>query len=427
MAWPARPLAAVPDHGGATARLAWATVALLWFAYLLNYLDRQAVFSIFPVLRSELGFSDTQLGLVGTLFIWVYSLCMPLTGRLADVVRRDRLVIASLVFWSLATLGTGLSHSAPAFLFWRAVMGVTESLYVPAALATIAALHPGATRSKALAIHSTAQFAGIIAGGWYGGWAADHIGWRRGFAVVAIAGAAYALVLWSAFRGTPKSGIRLTTRHAHPGAKPVDIFKSASYWALALAFFSFCTMLWMLYAWFPNFIYERYHLSMTESSLAATVYIQISCMVGVLAGGVLADWLVQRIRYGRFLIAVVGLAGCAPFGFLSLAAGSLAIAKLSATAFGFFAGVFVANTFAAAYDVISRQNYGLGTGLLNLVGGLAGGAAILAAGLWKASLGMVPLMKWQAIASGGAAILLLFVVMMRFASDHRAAIAGEAG
>jgi MFS family permease len=352
---------------------------------------------------------------------------MPLTGRLADVVRRDRLVIASLVFWSLATLGTGLSHSAPAFLFWRAVMGVTESLYVPAALATIAALHPGATRSKALAIHSTAQFAGIIAGGWYGGWAADHIGWRRGFAVVAIAGAAYALVLWSAFRGTPKSGIRLTTRHAHSGAKPVDIFKSASYWALALAFFSFCTMLWMLYAWFPNFIYERYHLSMTESSLAATVYIQISCMVGVLAGGVLADWLVQRIRYGRFLIAVVGLAGCAPFGFLSLAAGSLAIAKLSATAFGFFAGVFVANTFAAAYDVISRQNYGLGTGLLNLVGGLAGGAAILAAGLWKASLGMVPLMKWQAIASGGAAILLLFVVMMRFASDHRAAIAGEAG
>src|SRR5580704_12802281 len=199
MAWPARPLAAVPDHGGATARLAWATVALLWFAYLLNYVDRQAVFSIFPVLRSDLGFSDLQLGLVGTLFIWVYSLCMPLAGRLADAVRRDRLVIGSLILWSLATLGTAASTSARTFLFWRAVMGVTESVYVPAALATIAALHPGRTRSRALAIHSTAQFGGIIAGGWYGGWAADHIGWRRGFALVAIAGAAYALVLWSAF------------------------------------------------------------------------------------------------------------------------------------------------------------------------------------------------------------------------------------
>jgi hypothetical protein len=115
----------------------------------------------------------------------------------------------------------------------------------------------------------------------------------------------------------------------------------------------------------------------------------------------------------------VGLAGCAPFGYLSLAAGSLATAKLAATAFGLFAGVFVANTFAAAYDVISRQNYGLGTGLLNLVGGLAGGAAILATGLWKASLGMAVLMKWQAIASGAAAVLLLFVVVTRFASDRR--------
>jgi MFS family permease len=423
MAWPASPLEATAEHGGVTMRLAWTTVAFLWCAYLLSYLDRQAVFSIFPVLRSELHFSDTQLGLVGTLFLWVYSLCMPLTGRLADVVRRDRLVIASLVLWSLATLGTALSASVPALLFWRAVMGITESLYVPAAYAIIAALHPGATRSKALAIHSTAQFAGIIAGGWYGGWTADHIGWRHGFALIALAGVAYALVLRSVFRGTQ----RFVTRRSHQAAKPADIFKSVCYWALALAFFTFCAMLWMLYAWFPNFIYERYHLSMTESSLTATAYIQISCVAGVLAGGAFADWLAQRVRSGRLLLAVLGLAGCAPFGFLSLAAGSLTIAKISAAAFGFFAGVFIANSFAAAYDVISRQNYGFGTGLMNLIGGLAGGAAMLAAGHWKASLGMVPLMKWQAIASGCAAALLLFVVVTRFASDRRRMLASEAG
>jgi MFS transporter, Spinster family, sphingosine-1-phosphate transporter len=423
MTSPASPLKTATDHGGVSARLAWATVAFLWFAYFLNYLDRQVVFSIFPVLRRDLGFSDTQLGLVGTLFLWVYSLCMPLTGRLADVVRRDRLVLSSLVLWSLATLGTGLSTSAPAFLFWRAVMGVTESLYVPAALATIAVLHPGMTRSKALATHSTAQFAGIIAGGWYGGWAADHIGWRPGFTLLAVAGTAYAAVLWRVFRSTPHSAAP-SSRQA---SKPADIFKSPCYWTLALAFFAFCTMLWMLYAWFPNFIYEHYHLSMTESGLTATVYLQISCMAGVLAGGVLADWLVERIRSGRFLIAVAGLAACTPFAFLSLAAGSLAIAKLSAAAFGFFAGVFVANTFAAAYDVISRQNYGLGTGILNLTGGFAGGAAILTTGIWKASVGMAPLMKWQAIASGAGAVLLLFVVLTRFASDRRAVLASDAG
>ena len=414
--------ASAPDHGGVTPRLAWVTVAFLWLAYLLNYLDRQVVFSIFPVLRHDLGFSDTQLGLVGTLFIWVYSLCMPLTGRMADRVRRDRLVITSLVLWSLATLGTALSTSAPSFLFWRAVMGVTESLYVPAALTTIAVLHPGTTRSKALAIHSSAQFAGIVAGGWYGGWAADHIGWRLGFTALAVAGTAYGFVLWKVFRRMP----HLASHGSHLAAKPEVIFKSACYWTLAMAFFAFCTMLWMLYAWFPNFIYEHYHLSMTESGLAATVYLQISCMAGVLAGGVLADWLVKRIRSGRFLIAVAGLAGCAPFAFQSLAVGSLANAKLSAAAFGFFAGVFVANTFAAAYDVISKQNYGLVTGILNLTGGLAGGAAMLAAGFWKASLGMEVLMKWQAIASIACACLLLLVVVTRFAKDRRLALATEA-
>ena len=165
---------------------------------------------------------------------------------------------------------------------------------------------------------------------------------------------------------------------------------------------------------------------MTESSVAATVYVQISCMAGVLTGGVLADWLVQRVRSGRFLIAGAGLIGCAPFAFLSLAAGSLAIARLSAAAFGFFAGVFVANTFAAAYDVISKQEYGIAAGILNLIGGLAGGAGILAAGFWKTSLGMAPLMKWQAIASCACAILLLFVVTKRFAADRRTALAREA-
>lgn len=421
MASPASPPQTTPGPGVST-RLAWITVAFLWFAFLLNYVDRQAVFSIFPALRSQLGFSDTQLGLIGTLFLWVYSLCMPMAGRLGDLVRRDRLVIASLALWSLATLGTGLSASVPAFLFWRALMGVTESLYLPNALATIALLHTGASRSKALAVHNTAQFAGIIGGGWYGGWAADHFGWRRGFAVLAVVGAAYAVVLWGVFRGMRHFG----NRPAPQAAKPADIFKSPCYWAISLAFFAFCTMLWMLYAWFPTFIYERYHLSMTESSLIATVSLQVSCMAGVLTGGVFADRLVLRIRSGRFLVAVFGLAGCAPFGFLSLAAGSLAIAKLAAGAFGFFAGVFVSNTFASAYDVMSRQNYGLGTGVLNLVGGVAGGAAILATGVLKASLGMEVLMKWQAMASGGAAIVLLLVVMKHFAADHRAALAAEA-
>ncbi|MFN7996660.1 MAG: MFS transporter [Bryobacteraceae bacterium] len=409
------------QYGGATRRFAWSIVVLLWFAYLLNYIDRQVVFSIFPVLRSELHFTNAQLGLVGTIFTWVYSVCMLVTGRLADTVRRDRLVLGSIVLWSLATLGTGLAASAGSFLLWRAVMGITESLYVPAALATIAVLHPGGTRSRALALHGSAQFAGIIAGGWYGGWTADRIGWRPGMGTLAIAGTVYALVLWKFFRGAATQ----PRVEARVRSTPVEIFHSRCYCAMIVAFFSFCTMLWMLYAWFPNFIYERYHLSMAQSGLAATLYLQTSCIAGILAGGVIADWLVRRVRSGRFWLASAGLAASAPFAYLSLSAGSLVVAESASGGFGFFAGLFIANVFAGSYDVISARNYGFATGMLNLVGCVAGGAAILAAGVWKQSVGMEDMMKWQAVASACAAGLLLLVAATQFGSDRRMLGAAE--
>src|ERR1017187_10739653 len=119
---------------GVSPRLAWLMAALLSIAYLVNYVDRQVVFSIFPVLERERRFSDAQLRLIGTVFIWVYSLCMPFMGRIADVLRRDRLVLVSLLLWSLATCGTGLCGAVPAFLFWRAMMGVSASLLMPARL-----------------------------------------------------------------------------------------------------------------------------------------------------------------------------------------------------------------------------------------------------------------------------------------------------
>ena len=176
-------------------------VAFLLLTYVLNYTDRQAVFSIFPVLKSELRFSDAQLGLVGTVFNWVYSLSMPVAGRVTDLVRRDRIILASVALWSLATVGTGMSRSVGASLFWRAVVGVTESLYVPATLGVIAVLHPGVTRSRAFSVHATAQFTGIVLGGWFGGWMAEHIGWRTGFYLLGASGVAWVMVLGAYLTG----------------------------------------------------------------------------------------------------------------------------------------------------------------------------------------------------------------------------------
>lgn len=384
----------------------WTLLVLLSLAFVLNYTDRQVVFAIFPVLRREMFFSDVQLGLAGSLFTWTYSISMPLSGRIADFVPRHRLVIAALVLWSIATLGTGLSHSIGQFLSFRVLMGVTESLYVPAAVAMISKAHSHGTRSRALSIHGLAQFTGITFGGWYGGWAADHIGWRTGFSSLALAGVLYSLFLTWRFHRLESDDQQTQTSPT----TPAEVLRSRSYLALCSAFSSFCAMLWILYSWLPTYIYDKFHLSLAGSGLTATLYLQCSSALGALIGGFVGDFSADRYRNGRFRVVAVALFLCAPFAAGIYGAESLKVLELSACCFGIFAGFFMANVFASAHDIVSQPNFGFATGLLNMAGGLGAGAAVFITGLLKHSLGMSNLMFAATVAAMLTAILLALTV-----------------
>ena len=170
----------------------------------------------------------------------------------------------------------------------------------------------------------------------------------------------------------------------------------------------------MLYAWLPNFIYEKYGLSLTESGSLATLYLQVGSFIGVLAGGAIADRLVQRIPAARFYLVATGFLLSVPLAWLMLAVNSLAAVRLASAAFGLFAGLGIANIFAAAYDVIAPRNYGLGAGALNMLGGLSGGAGILAAGTWKATLGVIGLVQISAIVSVIFSLAMVAVVAVYF-------------
>lgn len=391
----------------------------LWIALCLNYVDRQMVYSIFPALKADLHFTDAQLGLTGSVFAWVYSLCMPIAGRLADVVRRDRMIVASIALWSLATLGFGFSHSVFQFLFLRAVMGVTEALYYPAAVGLLAEAHSSATRSKALGIHQSAQLAGIVAGGWYGGWMADHVSWRAGFGLAAMAGLVYSVIL---ARLLPASHPRAQPAAGNPIRTAIELFHSPCYLALTAAFFAFCGMLWIFYAWLPSFLAERYHLSMTASGFQATIFVQVACGAGVVTGGALADYFAKRIPAARFYVAAAGILLCAPFGYLTFAAESLPAARSYSSIYGFFSGLMVANVFAAAYDVITPRNFGLAAGVLNMIGGFAAAIMIFLAGHLKDSLGFAGLLKWVALGCLLAALLLAATAGARFGRDRHKAM-----
>jgi len=385
----------------------WRVLLLLSLAFVLNYIDRQIVFTIFPLLRYDLGFSNLQLGLAGSLFTWTYSLCMPLAGRLSDVWPRQRLVVAAVVMWSIATLGTALSYSALQFLCWRVIMGFSESLYVPAAIGIITTAHPGPTRSRALSVHGFAQFTGITLGGWYGGWAAERFGWRWGFGLLAGVG-----ILYAGFLGTQLRDFQAAILPRGRGVAR-DLFRSRCYIALCAAFLLFCSMLWMLYAWLPNHIFETFQLSLSQSGLNATLYLQVSSAVGVLVGGVLGDKSSKRNKNGRFNIVAIGLFLCAPFAGAIFGAKSLLLLEMAACGFGIFAGCLAGNVFATLPEIVARKNFGLATGLLNLAGGLGAGAAIFLTGFLHHSFTNARLM---AIGSGLAMIaaVVLFLVVRSY-------------
>ncbi|MEO8662984.1 MAG: MFS transporter [Bryobacteraceae bacterium] len=378
----------------------------LWIALALNYLDRQMVYSMFPALKADLGFDGARLGLIGGIFQWLYTLSMPFAGRLADVWRRDILITSSLVLWSVAALGCGLAGTAISFLGFRALMGVTEALYYPTALAFIASHYPAAKRSRALGIHQSAQLFGAIAGGSYGGWAADHIGWRVGFGIAAGAGAAYGGLLWWGLRSKRGS---VGTGATGAAGSIARMIRSRCYLALCAAFAAFCAMQWIFFAWFPTFLQERFHLSMTDSGWNGTVFIQVSAIAGLLAGGALADRLRLRWPSARLHVAAVGVLLSAPFAYLTFSANSLNEARVFSALFGVFGGLLAANAFAAAYDILDSNSRGLAGGVLNMMGGISSGVMIYVAGVFKDTIGFSNLMIGMSSAAVITAVLLMYV------------------
>lgn len=392
---------------------------MLWIAFVINYVDRQVVFSIFPALTKDLGFTNAQLGLIGTIFIWIYSLCNPLVGRLSDVYSRPRLIVLSIILWSLATLGTGFASSVAMFLVLRAVMGVTEALYVPPALGVIGTLHSGPTRSRALALHGTAQFAGIVVGSSFGGYMADGPGWRTAFFILAGLGILYAPILWMRLRHLDAPAMVTHAAADTSGESPYRAMAgNACYLALSLAFFALCIMLWMIYAWLPTHLGEKMGLSMARAGVEAAFWVQTGNLTGNLIGGALGDALSRRWPVARFALVCVGLTLCAPLAYLALASTTLGAFKIFACGFGLTAGLMTGNHFAASYDVTAPKNYGIGAGTFNMVGGISGGAAIFAAGQLKDTLGIRGLMGWSAAFAVACAGILAITVWLRFSKDR---------
>src|SRR4026209_1225096 len=154
---------------------------MLWLGWFFNYADRQAIFSVFELLKAEMHLSDVQLGIVGASFMWVYAAIGPLAGLVGDRINRKTLIIAGLVFWSLITIATALSTTYSHLVLFRALEGFGEAFYFPASMSMLSSYHGADTRSRAMSIHQSSVCAGRIAGVSVAGVLGQHYGWRSSF------------------------------------------------------------------------------------------------------------------------------------------------------------------------------------------------------------------------------------------------------
>ncbi|MBK9169080.1 MAG: MFS transporter [Bryobacterales bacterium] len=397
-------------------RIPWKIVALLWAAFFLAYVVRQSISSTFAILRVELSFTDVQLGLTGTVFLWVYALMNPVAGHIGDKFPKHKVIGLSLVLWSIATLLMGAANSPETLLAGRAALAVAQGLYAPTALAYISLVHSPATRGTAITAHSTAQYVGVIAGGWYGGYVAEALNWRWMFWLIALATVLYAAFLYAMLRRYAVSGPAAQPKDA-PRSSISGIFKTSSYWALTFAFIAVNAVLWIVYTWLPDILQQKFSLSAASAGLNATAYVQISMIAGLVVGAPLGDWLTPRTVRGRVYLMVFGLVLSSPCVYWIAAAPTLDQMRVAAVGYGFFKGIFSGNMWAALLAVVPNDRRAFGVGFTNATGGVFGGLSSYLVGYFRGRFPVETMLGAAALLGWISALALVYTIWRTYVRD----------
>lgn len=375
----------------------WWVVAMLWCICFFNYADRQAIFSVFPLLKSEMGLSDVQLGVVGAAFMWVYALGGPLAGLIGDRVNRKALILGGLIFWSLITIATALSRTYWQLVVFRALEGLGETFYFPASMSLLSDYHGRDTRSRAMGLHQSSVYAGTIAGGAVAGFMGQHFGWRSSFFLFGSLGALLGLVLLGLLREPVRGQGERDKEAVRPEALPAagglraslaEVFQSRMVPVLMMVFIGANFVAMVFLTWMPSFLYRKFGMSLTMAGLNGTAYLQIASVLGVVSGGVLADRWVRRFRGGRMMVQALGLFCGVPFLFLTGWTKSVPALILAMIGFGYFKGFYDANIWASLYDVVRTERRATALGLMNSLGWLGGGTAPIAIAIASQRYGM---------------------------------------
>jgi MFS family permease len=396
-------------------RYKWHVVLMLWWIAFFNYADRQAIFSVFPLLQKELHLTTFQLGLLGSSFAWVYGLCAPFAGGIVDRIRRKSAILGGLHTWSFICMATALSRNFTHLFAFRAAEGLGETFYFPASMSLVSDYHGKDTRSRALGIHQTSVYIGTIAGGYFAAEIGQNYGWRWSFVVFGGLGVLLGFVL-NRFLIEPKRGasdeIEAVKLPASAALKMIWGTPTAVLLMAAFVCANFVAV--VLLTWMPTFLYNEFHLSLATSGLTATLFVQLASMVGSPLGGWMADWLRSRTPGGRMIVQAIGVFGGAPFVVLCGATRSVSWLIVALIFWGLCKGLYDANIFASMFDVVRPEARGTAAGFMNMVGWLGGGGtAPVVIGWLGERYGLGYAISVAAAVYIAAGMLLLAAVMLQ--------------
>jgi MFS family permease len=364
-----------------TKRYSWTVVGLLWFVALLNYLDRQMLATMKPSMQLDIEElqSATNFGYLMAIFLWIYGLMSPVAGLIADKLSRKWLIVGSLFVWSLVTYAMSHATTFNQLYILRALMGISEALYIPAGLAMIAEYHSPKTRSLAIGIHMTGIYAGQALGG-FGATVAHHFSWQYSFSIFGLIGMLYSFVLILFLKD--KRANQPMTQEGNPEGKGIAVLKALP---LLLTNVSFLVILfyfalpgipgWAVKNWLPTLFSDNLGIEMSQAGPIATITIALSSFAGVIFGGMLSDKWSQKNNRARIYTSAIGISLTIPALLLIGYGHSLTLSILAAVCFGFGFGMFDANNMPIVCQFVSSNSRATAYGLMNMLGVLAGAFA----------------------------------------------------
>lgn len=366
----------------------WIVVGLLWVVALLNYMDRQMLSTMREAMQidiSELE-SAVNFGRLMAIFLWIYGCVSPFAGAVADRISRKWIIVASLGVWSAVTMLMGYCTTFNQIYWLRALMGISEALYIPAALSLLADYFTGSARSLAVGIHMTGLYLGQAIGG-FGATLAAAYSWQATFHWFGIIGIAYAVVLMLLL--SDKRAERKNPEEFSVPSKKEPVWKSfalvfsnISFWVILFFFASSSLPGWSTKNWLPTLFADSLGIPMAQAGPISTITITASSFIGVLLGGSLSDKWVKKNLKGRIYTSAIGLALMIPtLVFIGLGSGMVA-AVGAGVCFGVGYGMFDTNNMPILCQFVSAKHRATAYGIMNMTGVFAGAIITKVLGQW---------------------------------------------